>query len=124
VAARLGGDEFGILLVGIPDAAYAATVADRLLAALDVPIGVAGRIVSVGASIGIAIDAATMASVDDLLGAADIAMYGAKASGKGRYQVAIHAPASASDQAPGPAVGPATVRRPAIAAPYLRPEAG
>ena len=124
VAARLGGDEFGILLVGIPDAGYAATVADRLLAALDVPIGIAGRIVSVGASIGIAVDAATTTNVDDLLGAADIAMYGAKASGKGRYQVATQSPASASDPVSSPDALPTSVRRPAIAAPYLRPEAG
>ena len=125
VAARLGGDEFGILLVGIPDTDYAATVANRLLAALDVPIGIAGRIVSVGASIGIAIDSAAVQGVDDLLGAADVAMYGAKAGGKGRYQVSVALPTSATDTAGvADAPTPTTVRRSAIASPYLRPEAG
>ena len=87
LAARLGGDEFGVLLVDIPDAAYAATVSDRLLSALSAPIHVGGATVTVGASIGIAVDGAAMTSVDDLLGEADIAMYQAKALGKGRHQV-------------------------------------
>ena len=41
--------------------------------------------VEVGASIGIAIDTSAMTSVDDLLGDADVAMYQAKAMGKGRH---------------------------------------
>jgi len=40
-----------------------------------------------GASIGIALDSPSMVSVDNLLGDADVAMYQAKAQGKGRYQV-------------------------------------
>jgi diguanylate cyclase (GGDEF)-like protein len=87
LAARLGGDEFGVLLVDIPDPAFAATVSDRLLAKLDAPIDIAGTKVMVGASIGIAIDKPSMSSVDDLLGEADVAMYQAKALGKGRHQV-------------------------------------
>ena len=47
----------------------------------------AGREVEVGASIGIAIDTDAMRTVDDLLGDADVAMYQAKAQGKGRHQV-------------------------------------
>lgn len=124
VAARLGGDEFGILLVGIPDATYATTIADRLLAALDVPIGIAGRIVAVSASIGIAIDGASIHGVDELLGAADIAMYGAKASGKGRYQVSGTSLATESMVSSSVEPAPTSVRRPSIASPYLRPEAG
>ncbi len=87
LAARLGGDEFGVLLTDIPDAAYAISVAERLLARLIEPIEVAGATVEVGASVGVAIDSAAMRSVDDLLGDADVAMYQAKALGKGRYHV-------------------------------------
>ena len=87
VAGRLGGDEFGVLLTDLPDEAYAVAVAERLLARLVEPIEVAGVSIEVGASIGIAIVAAGVGTVDDLLGDADVAMYQAKARGKGRYQV-------------------------------------
>ena len=130
LAARLGGDEFGVLLTDIPDAAYAAAVSDRLLDALSAPILIAGELVTVGASIGIAVDTAAMTGVDDLLGDADIAMYQAKALGKGRHQVfaadamGIAGPAGASadrgqrwlGRVPG-------VRRPSTRT-RLEPEAG
>jgi diguanylate cyclase (GGDEF)-like protein len=87
VAGRLGGDEFGVLLTDVPDDGYAVSVAERMLARLDEPITVAGVNVVVGASIGIAVVSSPMGTVDDLLGDADVAMYQAKALGKGRYQV-------------------------------------
>jgi diguanylate cyclase (GGDEF)-like protein len=87
VAARLGGDEFGVLLIDVPDVDYAIDAASRLLTALQVPIEVHGHPVTAGASIGIAVDTARTKGVDDLLGQADIAMYRAKAQGKGRYHV-------------------------------------
>ena len=84
LAARLGGDEFGILLVDIPDGDYATLVADRLLTAFEAPVDIAGARVQVNASIGIAFDSAATNTVDVLLAEADIAMYRAKADGKGR----------------------------------------
>jgi diguanylate cyclase (GGDEF)-like protein len=87
LAARLGGDEFGILVRDLPDERHAVEVAERILAALNRELTVAGVSVGVGASIGIAIDTRTTASVDDLLGDADIAMYRAKALGKGRFHI-------------------------------------
>jgi diguanylate cyclase (GGDEF)-like protein len=87
LVARLGGDEFGVLLHDIPDEGGAIEVAERLLAALKEPLLIADVAVDAGASIGIAIDSPTMETVDDLLGDADIAMYRAKAQGKGRYHV-------------------------------------
>src|SRR4029079_7032796 len=62
-------------------------VAQRILGNLELPLLVAGMSVGVGASIGIALDGPTTDSVDDLLGDADIAMYRAKALGKGRFHV-------------------------------------
>jgi diguanylate cyclase (GGDEF)-like protein len=87
VAARLGGDEFGVLLTEIPNEAFAVDVAERLLARLEGPITVGGMTIEVGASVGVAVDAAATTTVDDLLGNADVAMYQAKAMGKGRHHV-------------------------------------
>ena len=127
LAARLGGDEFGVLLIDIPDAAYATTVSDRLLDLLASPIRVAGTEVTVGASIGIAVDTAAMTGVDDLLGDADIAMYQAKALGKGRHQVfAGDAPTErqpGSDRRERWLDRVPTVRRPSSGV-RLEPEAG
>ncbi|HYH92473.1 MAG TPA: GGDEF domain-containing protein [Candidatus Saccharimonadales bacterium] len=135
LASRLGGDEFGILLVDIPEAGYASSVATRLLAALEAPIEVAGTTVTVGASIGVALDSAAMADVDHLLADADIAMYQAKALGKGRHQVFTPGsnavpnephPIEAGDGADGRGSWldrRPTMRRPA-SPPRLEPEAG
>lgn len=81
--ARLGGDDFAVLLEEIDDTAEAATAASRLLDSLSDPITIEGREIYVNASVGIA------AGNDDaqtLLRDADLAMYRAKAEGKGRYR--------------------------------------
>jgi diguanylate cyclase (GGDEF)-like protein len=123
VAARLGGDEFGVLLFDVPDVAYATSISDRLLTALQAPTMVAGREVQVGASIGIAIDTEVMRTVDDLLGDADVAMYQAKAQGKGRHQVF----AGAADRSDVPERAWSEprhhVRRPTVGPPSLEPGA-
>ncbi|MCW2966430.1 MAG: hypothetical protein JWM71_202 [Solirubrobacteraceae bacterium] len=81
-AARLGGDEFAVLLEDLTSTREAVRVAERIIAALEAPILVAGREVFIGASIGIATGTS---GADDLLRHADVAMYRAKAQGKGRY---------------------------------------
>jgi diguanylate cyclase (GGDEF)-like protein len=84
-AARFGGDEFAVLLDDV-DAAGARSVADRILAELTRPVRVEGRDVHVSASIGlIVVDRET--SADDVLRNADLAMYMAKAAGRGRIEV-------------------------------------
>jgi diguanylate cyclase (GGDEF)-like protein len=115
VGARLGGDEFGVLLRDIPDHAYALTVADRLLDVLGQPVEAAGQAIEVGVSIGIAFDTAAMATVDELLSEADVAMYQAKAHGKGRSHVyrPSDGPNNEYDR-PVPEMG-GTVRRPTAA---------
>ena len=90
VGARLGGDEFGVLLREIPDHAYAIAAADRLLEVLGQPVESAGQTIEVGVSIGIAFDRSSMETMDELLSEADIAMYEAKARGKGRCHVFRH----------------------------------
>ena len=83
LAARLGGDEFGIILDG-QDPQAAERVADRLLAALDVPVEIEGRDLLPRASIGIVDGSASNSTAARLLSDADIAMYQAKRAGKGR----------------------------------------
>jgi diguanylate cyclase (GGDEF)-like protein len=85
--ARLGGDEFAVLLERTPGAAEALTVANRLLAALDMPIELEGRPCVPRGSVGVALGSAASHSVEELLANADFAMYQAKSLGKGRCQL-------------------------------------
>ncbi len=81
-AARLGGDEFAVLLEDAPDEAAAIDVAQRLLASLKEPLHLTEANRGLAASIGIAMnDAGDTAT--DLLRNADVAMYAAKAAGRG-----------------------------------------
>lgn len=86
--ARFGGDEFAALLEGDADPAAARDVADRLLAALREPYHIDGRNVVSPASIGIACTTPGITS-DELMRNADLAMYEAKAAGKGRVEVYV-----------------------------------
>ena len=83
LAARFGGDEFALLLDDVDEDA-AVSVANRALAALNRPFELTEHTVRIGATIGIALSGATCPDAVDMLRAADIAMYSAKASGKGR----------------------------------------
>jgi len=85
-AARLGGDEFAVLLEGVADIEDAQLVASRITDALRLPLSLAGQDVRVGASIGIA-PADEGSTSDELLRNADLAMYMAKAQGKGSFQL-------------------------------------
>ena len=81
--ARFGGDEFAVLVEGFRAPDTAAVIAERIRASLERPVHVDGEPLFVRASIGIAPGAPELTS-DDLLRNADLAMYAAKASGKGR----------------------------------------
>ena len=84
--ARLGGDEFTVLLDGVSDVHEAALVAERVHATLKTPFEIGDRELHIDASIGIALAAAD-AAPDAVLRDADVAMYRAKAEGKGRHAV-------------------------------------
>jgi diguanylate cyclase (GGDEF)-like protein/PAS domain S-box-containing protein len=92
---RLGGDEFVILLAALerPDdaVAVAVAVAERIVAALDVPITLSDGSVTVTASLGISIahpkDLEGDLDPDKLLRQADTAMYHAKSLGGSRIQL-------------------------------------
>jgi diguanylate cyclase (GGDEF)-like protein/PAS domain S-box-containing protein len=85
-AARLGGDEFTILIEDVKNINSLHFILDRLLPALVEPMWVNGIEVKVGASIGIALSTLND-DAESLLHKADLAMYRAKRTGKGRYVV-------------------------------------
>ncbi len=83
---RLGGDEFIIVLTeGIfPNGAE--VVAKRLVEILSRPYLLEGQQVNVGASVGVSVLGHGTVKVDDLIRHADLALYSAKASGRGTYR--------------------------------------
>jgi diguanylate cyclase (GGDEF)-like protein len=86
-AARLGGDEFAVLLEDCPDASTATTVGDRIMEAFVEPFALLGRELTVGVSLGIALSSPTSMSSEELIRNSDVAMYRAKNSGKGHYEL-------------------------------------
>jgi diguanylate cyclase (GGDEF)-like protein len=82
-AARFGGDEFAVLIAQDGDPGVADAEAERVIAALDKPFTIRGKVVVVGASVGIA-HSGDGRDATQLLADADLAMYRAKASGGGR----------------------------------------
>src|SRR4051812_17568998 len=88
--ARLGGDELAILIEDIWEEADAIRLAARLQEQLQVPFSLDHRELYVAASIGIVISGPAHTGPDDLLREADLAMYRAKANGKGRCEVFNH----------------------------------
>ncbi|GGU99147.1 putative bifunctional diguanylate cyclase/phosphodiesterase [Streptomyces spectabilis] len=101
-ASRLGGDEFAALIVGDGTRDQAARekhimeLADRLRLRLSQPYDIDGNDVRVAASIGVAF-AEPGVGAGELLRNADLAMYRAKAAGKGRVE--LYAPQMQADVA-------------------------
>src|SRR5688500_7947611 len=96
IVARLGGDEFAILLERIIDVRDAAMVAERVQEALHTPLSIGGYEHATSASIGVALSSGASEQPEYVLRSADIAMYRAKNSGRGRYEMfdrAMHAEA-------------------------------
>ena len=85
LVARIAGDEFVVVMRQIGNYAAAEAAAGRQLAAMAPPMRIAGRSVSVTASIGIAM-AGDYDTATDLLRAADRRMYEAKRAGRGLYR--------------------------------------
>jgi len=77
LVARLAGDEFAVVIAGA-DTVAAWTTGQRLLGSLSAPFHVAETEVGLSASLGVAFGPAHGADVDDLVHAADVAMYHAK----------------------------------------------
>jgi len=84
--ARIGGDEFVLLLCDLPNAQEAALLIERLLQDVSQPIQLDEKQVQIGASIGATVYPADAVPAAELLKHADLALYQAKAQGKGCYR--------------------------------------
>jgi len=83
---RLGGDEFAIFQFGDEQPRQAAALATRLMELIQEPFVIEDQRLVIGASIGIAIADSDYQDADQLLRAADLAMYRAKAGGRGHFR--------------------------------------
>ncbi len=95
MVARMGGDEFAVLISGVDAQIRAPRIAERILRELAAPIELERRAITPSASIGIACGDSAQ-NAQEILRDADLALYEAKRSGKGRaqlYRPVMHAAA-------------------------------
>jgi diguanylate cyclase (GGDEF)-like protein/PAS domain S-box-containing protein len=85
--ARFGGDEFAILLENLNSEQEVFKIAQRIHQDLSVPFNLSGQEVFTNASVGIVLSSIGYEHLEELVRDADIAMYRAKASGRGCYQI-------------------------------------
>jgi diguanylate cyclase (GGDEF)-like protein len=85
--ARLGGDEFAIMLQRTASQEEAIQVAERINRRLGERFSICGQNISVRASAGIATGAGGVASHDELIRNADVAMYRAKQASKRGWEL-------------------------------------
>ena len=86
IVGRLGGDEFGVVLHDAQNRRAASELADLLIGQVSEPYVLDGISVRVGLSVGGAFGPVDGDTVDDLIKKADLALYEAKAAGRGRYR--------------------------------------
>ncbi len=84
--ARLGGDEFAILQIGIESPANVSALAERIVNVISEPYDLDGHRLVIGTSIGISVAPVDGLDSDQLLRNADLALYRAKADGRGIYR--------------------------------------
>ena len=82
---RLGGDEFEAVMPGPVNETDLAELAGRLIHQVSMPYMIEGHTISIGASVGIALGAPHGGCGDALIRDADLALYSAKAAGRGTY---------------------------------------
>jgi diguanylate cyclase (GGDEF)-like protein len=94
---RLGGDEFKAVLPGTVETGLLESLARTLIEQVSRPYMIEGHKVTIGASLGIAIGDPGRSSADSLIRDADLALYAAKAAGRGKhcfYEASMHSEAS------------------------------
>jgi diguanylate cyclase (GGDEF)-like protein/PAS domain S-box-containing protein len=84
--ARFGGDEFALIQTNIAEPLDAGVLAEKLLTAINLPFVIDGNSIRSGASVGIAVFGDDSPSAESLLSHADVALYRAKAEGRGTYR--------------------------------------
>ncbi|WP_037676460.1 bifunctional diguanylate cyclase/phosphodiesterase [Streptomyces griseus] len=85
LVARLGGDEFALLVEDSTGTDQLSELAQSVLKALQAPFDLAGRRLSLSASIGVVERHAAGTTANGLMQAADTTLYWAKADGKDRW---------------------------------------
>jgi len=83
---RLGGDEFQIILPDIDDRGRLGEIAARIVQMLSQPYSIEGLRAVIGTSVGIAVAPYDGITADELVKAADLALYAAKGDGRGQYR--------------------------------------
>ncbi|MBW6527324.1 EAL domain-containing protein [Sphingomonas sp. RHCKR7] len=83
---RLGGDEFKVIVPNEGDRDRLAALAQRVIAALSLPYHIDRSTLSIGCSVGVAIAPADGAAQEELVRNADLALYAAKADGRGVHR--------------------------------------
>jgi diguanylate cyclase (GGDEF)-like protein len=83
---RLGGDEFEVVLPAISHHEELSNLAQGIIDSLSRPYTINGTAVSIGASVGIVTSDYDDRTSDDLMRDADLALYAAKAAGKGCFR--------------------------------------
>jgi diguanylate cyclase (GGDEF)-like protein len=94
---RLGGDEFKAVLPGTVETGLLESLARTLIEQVSRPYSIEGHRVVIGASVGIAIGDPGRSSADSLIRDSDLALYAAKAAGRGKhcfYEASMHSEAS------------------------------
>ena len=86
IAARLGGDGFGIVQTGQSQPQSAAALAKRLVDLLGRSYIIDGHVVSIGASVGVAVMPANAIDEDEVLRNSDLALSQAKQDGRATYR--------------------------------------
>ncbi|UFW75825.1 MULTISPECIES: EAL domain-containing protein [Bradyrhizobium] len=84
--ARLGGDEFAVVQIGRSEEAAARSLAGRLVEVISAPYEIDDHQIIIGVSIGISLSPQDGDNPDELLKNADLALYRAKADGRGTYR--------------------------------------
>ena len=83
---RLGGDEFQIILPDEDDRGKLADIAHRLIQMISQPYSINGARAIIGTSVGIAISPYDGVDADELVKAADLALYAAKGGGRAQFR--------------------------------------
>lgn len=87
--ARLGGDEFAIIQIEPADDKGAEILCERIINSISHSFDLNGDEADVGVSIGVVLSNQTDGTPQDMMRKADIALYQAKATGRGRHQIFV-----------------------------------
>ena len=94
--ARLGGDEFAAIIMDTTDSDAGFDLGNKVVQAISRPFEIEGRTCEIGASCGVANASTCVDDLDSMIKVADLAMYHAKAAGRG--SVVLFEPKMLRDQ--------------------------